>query len=326
MFRPTCHRASIEFSDLTRTNDLAKFGDPFPSFFGLPTDNCFVNVPGKPLPIRWFDFINGGVDIICSKDIDARGDINLNGLANEIGDAVVFTNYFIAGLGAFTINAEGQTAATDVNNDGMVLSVADLVYLIRVIVGDALPYPKLNPYASTASFGTDGQTISVNADLGAAHIVLAGRVDVSLADGAAGMELKTGFLNGNTSVLIYSMDRGRTATGNILNTTGSIVSVDAADYFGNTYKTSLLPTSFSVTNYPNPFNPTTTISLALPVASDWTISIFNVAGQKVTSFNGHSEAGVLNVQWNASNVASGIYFYKVNAGQYSATKKMALLK
>ena len=89
----------------------------------------------------------------------------------------------------------------------------------------------------------------------------------------------------------------------------------------------VIPSDYSLSqNYPNPFNPVTTIELALPTASDWTIAIFNVSGQKVAEYSGHSEAGIVTVNWDASNLASGLYFYKANAGNFSATKKMVLLK
>jgi len=79
-------------------------------------------------------------------------------------------------------------------------------------------------------------------------------------------------------------------------------------------------------NHPNPFNPTTTIEMTLPVASSWTISIYNVAGQRVDEFSGYSEAGILSVVWDASRYASGVYFYRAQAGSFAATKKMVLLK
>jgi hypothetical protein len=315
------------FDDPLRLNNIADGGSTFPTYEGAP-DSCLTYAILAKRPYRLVDFINGGVDIICSGDIDARGDVNLNGISNEIGDAVVFTNYFIAGLAAFTVNMEGQIAATDVNADGTTLTVADLVYLIRVIVGDALPYVKLNPNAGSATFTSNGSTISTDVELGALYVVMNGHADVSLADGAANMQLKTGVVDGNTVALVYSFEKGQTCTGNILNTNGTILRTEAADYNGSAYKTGIdnLPTSFSLTNYPNPFNPTTTISMALPVASNWTISIYNVVGQKVAAFNGYSEAGIVTVNWNASNQASGVYFYKAEAGKFSATKKMALLK
>ena len=305
-----------------------------PTYLGAPNicdtkddtvyvDNKMIIKPGTN---RFIDFWNGGIDIVCADSIDARGDVNLNGLANEIGDAVVFTNYFIKGLGAFTVSVEGQIAATDVNADGMALTVSDLVYLIRVIIGDALPYAKLSPYANTANFGLNGNVVTVDVELGAAYFVFNGAADVSLGAGASNMTLMTGTLNGNAVALVYSMDKGATCTGGILNTNGTVKSVDAVDYFGSTYKVGMLPTAFSISNYPNPFNPVTIIELMLPVASDWTVSIYNVAGQKVAGYNGYSPAGKQVVTWDASNVATGIYFYKAEAGKFSATKKMVLMK
>ncbi|MCP4596489.1 hypothetical protein, partial [Neptuniibacter sp.] len=200
----------------------------FPTYFGAQED-CDNDDPLKGND-QFIDFFNGGIKIICSDSIDARGDINLNGVLNEIADAVTFTNYFIYGIGAFTINAEGQKAATDVNADGIPLSVADLVYLIRVIVGDVLPIDKLNPNMVEANFAHDGQLVSVDVELGAALFVLEGNVDVSLAQDAAHMQIMSDVVDGNTRVLIYSYDKGASVNGNILNTTGNVISIEAADY------------------------------------------------------------------------------------------------
>ena len=305
--------------------------DPVEYGYSGPMADCFDTVYThdqlfKNAPLGAIIYRDGGIDIICSGDIDDRGDVNLNGIPNEIGDAVVFTNYFIAGLAAFTINEEGQIAATDVNADGIVLSVADLVYLIRSIVGDVQAIPKVSPYTTTAHFMTDGSVVSVDKVLGGAYFVFDGQAKVSLADGASNVDLKTGILNGNTVALVIDQSRATAFSGNILNTNGTIKSVQASDVEGNLYKTVVVPATFSIRNYPNPFNPSTAIELALPVASDWTLSIYNVAGQKVFETSGYSEAGTHQVEWNAMAQASGIYFYKVDAGQFSATKKMVLLK
>ncbi|GAH35566.1 unnamed protein product, partial [marine sediment metagenome] len=117
--------------------------DAFPEssrIFGVGTpDECIQEVEGKPAPIRCVEFNHGGICVVHPDSIDDRGDINLNGVAYEIADAVVLSNYFIYGLSAFTVSVAGQIAASDVNADGLTLSVADLVYLIRVIIGDADP-------------------------------------------------------------------------------------------------------------------------------------------------------------------------------------------
>jgi len=75
----------------------------------------------------------------------------------------------------------------------------------------------------------------------------------------------------------------------------------------------------------------TTISMRLPAAAEWSLTIYNVAGQVVREFSGYSEAGTVDVTWDAtdeggSRVASGIYLYKATAGQFSVTRKMVLMK
>jgi hypothetical protein len=313
--------------------------DPLIYGYSGPEYACFDTVYSsqdstfKNAPIGSIYFRNGGVDIICPDSIDDRGDINLNGVSNEIADAVVFTNYFIYGLAAFTINVQGQIAATEINGDGYVLTVADLVYLVRVVVGDANPLPKVSPDAY-ASFSAQGSTVSVeaNIDLGAAAFVFEGQVVPTLGANAEQMDLVYAYDGEFTRALVYSLTENTSfGSGQVLNVSGhgTLISVEAAAFLGAPIRNefNVLPTDFELSqNYPNPFNPQTSIDLDLPVASQWTISVFNVAGQRVAEFSGFSEAGTVTVNWDASGMSSGMYFYKAVAGDYAATKKMVLLK
>jgi hypothetical protein len=80
-------------------------------------------------------------------------------------------------------------------------------------------------------------------------------------------------------------------------------------------------------NYPNPFNPSTTIKFALPVKTNLSLSVYNTLGEKVAEmFNGELEEGYHEMMFNASGLSSGIYFYKIESENYSATKKLMLLK
>ena len=90
----------------------------------------------------------------------------------------------------------------------------------------------------------------------------------------------------------------------------------------------LTATSFSLEqNYPNPFNPNTRIEFTLNERSRVTLTVYNMLGQEVaTLIDGLMEAGGHNITWNASNAASGVYFYKLSAGDISRTMKMVLLK
>ena len=85
-------------------------------------------------------------------------------------------------------------------------------------------------------------------------------------------------------------------------------------------------------NFPNPFNPSTSIPLALPQRTQVRLAIFNVLGQKVrTLVDGAQQAGQYTVSWDARNdlghsVASGLYFYRIEAGDFTQTRKMTLLR
>ena len=89
-----------------------------------------------------------------------------------------------------------------------------------------------------------------------------------------------------------------------------------------------IPEKFALAqNYPNPFNPVTTISYSLPKSAMVSLSIYNIAGQLVEILvNERKNAGFYSVQWNARNVGSGLYFYRIEAGEYTETKKCVILK
>jgi len=90
----------------------------------------------------------------------------------------------------------------------------------------------------------------------------------------------------------------------------------------------LLPTDFTLhQNCPNPFNPITEISFSLPEESEVRLEVFNIMGQKVAALiDDHLEAGEYKFQWDGSQAASGVYFYRLDTSDYSATRKMVLLK
>jgi hypothetical protein len=86
-------------------------------------------------------------------------------------------------------------------------------------------------------------------------------------------------------------------------------------------------TFFMDQNYPNPFNPSTTIRFGVPSASFVSVKIYNMLGQEVASvFEGHKNPGVYEVQIDATNLGSGVYMYRVQAGGALSTKRMILIR
>lgn len=80
-------------------------------------------------------------------------------------------------------------------------------------------------------------------------------------------------------------------------------------------------------NYPNPFNPTTVISYSIPTASHVSVMVYDVLGNLISTLvNRNQEASNYSISFDASNLSNGVYFYKIQAGSYSAIKKMILLK
>lgn len=80
-------------------------------------------------------------------------------------------------------------------------------------------------------------------------------------------------------------------------------------------------------NYPNPFNPTTTIRFSIPKAGDVSLKIFNLLGEEVATLtSGHREVGTHTVEWDATKQPSGVYFYRLQAGEFTETRKLVLLR
>jgi len=89
-----------------------------------------------------------------------------------------------------------------------------------------------------------------------------------------------------------------------------------------------LAVSFSLSDaYPNPFNPTTTMKLTMPVAGDMQVEVYNLLGQIVATLaSGYMEASTYTLTWDAADVASGMYFVKAEADGFTTTQKLMLVK
>jgi hypothetical protein len=293
---------------------------------------------------------------------DDRGDLNLNGIANEIGDAVLYTNYFIYGSGVWDPTWEAvQILASDINDDGIVLTVADLIYLIRIITGDEQPFPpgtgtgspKASPYANSVDVSNDvangAITVRTNSsvEIGAALLVFrySGSVGAPVLANNSGLSVRSNAANGELRVLVSqtveSAASRLTSGSNSLvtipvNGTVELVESQFSDVDGGLLSVNaaaaVVPTSYSLEqNYPNPFNAGTVIPFTLVQGSRYELSIYNVAGQVVRTFAGDGITGTNRVEWNGrteagAEAATGMYFYRVTTDNYTATRKMVLIK
>jgi hypothetical protein len=166
----------------------------------------------------------------------------------------------------------------------------------------------------------------------------------SMVNGPSGENLNSGTWNQNeslTKTFTTTLDAGWTAE-HCMYTVMVHKDSTSALYYGEIYQaiqqnvTGLtgvspqtnIPAEYSLTqNYPNPFNPTTSIRYQLPTKSHITLKVFDLLSREVaTLVDGIEESGDKSVQWNASGVTSGVYFYRLKAGEFTATKKLMVLK
>jgi hypothetical protein len=88
-----------------------------------------------------------------------------------------------------------------------------------------------------------------------------------------------------------------------------------------------LPRSFALyQNYPNPFNPVTIIAFDLPRAADYALTVYDISRRKVFEYGGSARAGRVELEWDGSGQGSGVYLYRLTAGQFVSSRKMLLLK
>ena len=143
---------------------------------------------------------------------------------------------------------------------------------------------------------------------------------------------KIGFMKGTgttTEISSYSfVDKSVNANGKVYYRLKQ-TDFDGSYTYSKTVEVSLNKTfSYSLgKNYPNPFNPSTRISYSVPVKQQVTLKVFNLLGNEVaTLVNEVKDAGSYNVDFNAKNLSSGIYYYRLQSGNFVQTNKMILIK
>lgn len=316
----------------------------YPTFTGAQNVDCAESDQNE----RVLYFINGGINVRCLTDSLIPGDLNLSGDV-DLGDMLIYTDYFRIGNRAFWLDIPRQTAASDFNQDGVTLHIQDL-YLLKELffpTSDPDQLCSTNTSPNTATFfQSPSGVIHVDTPdtLLALYMVFSGQVE-PIAE-VPGLTFRP-FFDGSVTRVLIEMETGMTLSrGPLLSNAreGTLVEIQAitnricrvntvldmhTDVSG---EASTLPTSYALAqNYPNPFNNATVIGFDLPTASKVTFEVINILGRKVYDWTKDLPAGQHRIEWNGVDnggaaVASGVYYYRLSTEDFSATKKMVLVK
>lgn len=270
-------------------------------------------------------------------------------------DVPISKDSVITGRTSFFLNAGSNTIritpSWGYQDFAAIIVVSGTDTVIRLNAADASSYDVVTPHGSGApwvpnyfkavTMGTNGTvTWTVNPKTAGSFAVQLFYQNYGTAQSATikwdGTTVNTVSLPAKTdstgiNVLAYPPTFPVTTGSHTLSVTSSGINLDFVQFSKvvvGVAPDNGLPTVFALEqNYPNPFNPSTTIQFSLPKASDTKLTVYNVLGQRVaTLVNEHMTAGVHSVQFDARSIATGVYFYRLEAGSYVTSKKMLLLK
>ena len=271
----------------------------------------------------------------------SAGDVNEDETLN-VQDLITMVNHI---LGSSDL-MECALEAADINMDGTI-NIQDLISLVNAILGSARS-AQLNGQAEI-EYVTSGNDmiIQINSDVDLAGIQLSllkdTQVNIELKDNSH-INQDSHFQNGITRYLAYSMFNqpfDSKTTELLIYSAGNLDMNDfqiiVADINGDALNVSHSqdgqndqsgPHSFELSKlYPNPFNPSTEVSFSLPTDKHVRLSAYNVQGHEVdVIFEGSQSVGQHSYTWNASNLPSGVYYIRLQAGELVTSQKALLVK
>ena len=267
----------------------------------------------------------------CSYNGDSNGD----GLVN-VTDVVLTVGLIING-NAFTAE---QLCTSDLNQDGLI-NVTDIVFLVGMIInGTASNYnDDLIDVASEAIIKVDGNSLNItgiDGNISGVELTLShdNNFKIELEDvDVSNLEFaSTKKINSNTTKLIFiknGIEKIAVTKGDYEITDAIVVSGNGNNAKEIHSNTMYIPTEFKLKSaYPNPFNPITTLEMEIPQTGFVSVKVFNLVGQEVASLvNTVVEAtSSFQLQFDAANLASGIYIVRAEALGSVQTQKLMLLK
>ncbi len=316
-----------------------------------------VDISSTPLTI-----VNGTITYSSSSGTSTnQGDATLNYIV-DINDAVAVIYHW---LGLYPLSGQAFTNA-DVDFDGDVDIDDYLKIIFFIYLHDwNFVFPTISPSSTVVINGAamdNNNMITVPVELANSQNVQSVEVQFNYdpselefvnvnSNSAGNVNIQTAAKNGKLSFVAASsqeIQNGKVATLHFKKLNANSVSELNASYklndnqlsgnnslsisngmvtdVGNTDGS--IPQAFALAqNYPNPFNPTTQIKFSIPETAHVILTVYNSLGQRIAELVNEEKApGIYEVPFDGNNLSNGIYFYRISAGNYSATKKMILLK
>ena len=276
------------------------------------TQTSFKGAFGQTNWLDGWSYLSGS--FFESDGCTSSGDVNFDN-NTDVLDIVAIVSA-ILGINSFD---DDEFCEGDVNADGS-LDVLDVVAIVSsVLEGRGIEATKAT-FIKTDS----GMSMSSNGVVGAVQITLSHNDDFSieLTQDALVAEYNTD-ANSTTLIVVAPIQEIFVANGDY-----NIDEVIAATSEGYIATNIVTPDAIGLSNaYPNPFNPSTSFDITVGVAGNVSVMVYNVNGQVVDIIHdGSMDAGVYNMNWNASNLSSGMYFIKANNAGMNVSQKIMLIK
>ncbi len=327
-------------SDLTQTNFTVQNGKiHYVHHLSVSTLRGDANLDGTVSLLDATAIMNHLAHPFLSGQDSVNADANLNG-SIDIGDVHSIQYYVLNGTwpSPAILNSVASGNLHIGNVSYMQNSLINLPIKLEGCSNVNTLQVELSYDPSVISFNNFQQQVNNPGNLVDAKEISPGKVmfafasadnlDGSVNPGNVYLKFVNGIPAAGTSInVLYKLNNGKFNNGPTLNL--SVTGIETNNQKNN----SSVPADFKLMqNYPNPFNPSTQIEYSIPKASFVTLKVYNMLGQLVkTLVNNYTNAGIHTVQWNGdnengSNAVSGVYIYKITAGDNVQVKKMMLVK
>jgi hypothetical protein len=272
------------------------------------------------------------------------GAVTINGLLSIATGATLNLGTYASTANTLSLGGVGQTAigkwgstasgATNINDTYFASSTGTVTVTTTVVPVELTSFTATGTRnGASLVWKTATETNNYGFDIERRAIESISQKANESLSGSTAQWLKVGFVAGNgtsSSAHSYSYTDASVSSGTCAYRLKQIDNSGTYKYSSEVEVTIGLPTSYALNqNYPNPFNPTTTIQYDLPVGTygNTSIKVYDIIGREVaTLVNETKEAGSYEVTFNASKLASGVYFYKLQSGTYTLVKKLVLMK